>query len=303
MPGERRGGRLAGRSPGGEQRRQPPPGGGSLGAERPEIGGPAAMAEPGAPGALPPRRGGRAAAVAAMQPAAAIGHRRLAAGAAGPGARAAAGDRGEVAGGVAVAQPAGAVRGSRPGAAPGGRRAAQVGDTPVRAGTAATIASRPTASGPTALIFGNAPGEANHLLDHPVLAAQLVQCHHADAIALHHARHHRGQPRRLRPDPLLRRRLEPVDQAVEPRRQPHDDPVADRELVTEQRSQRRPDRGRLGRRGGELARPGGQRELQRVLRGFARVASLPSLRSLCHGTPPCDLSPGTDHTRKGAITQ
>jgi hypothetical protein len=75
-------------------------------AERDEVGGIGAVAQPGGAGRGEPDGAPRAGALAAMQPAPAIGHGRLAAGVAGAGAGAAARSGGEIAGGVAVAQAA-----------------------------------------------------------------------------------------------------------------------------------------------------------------------------------------------------
>jgi hypothetical protein len=190
-----------------------------------------------------------------MHPAAAIGHRRLAAGAARPRARAAARHRREVAGGIAVAQPAGAGRGSG-----AGRRAGGLSVGVARGcGTAAALAAGPALRAGVVVRLG--PIEPDILLDDPLLAPELVQRHHPDAIAFHHARHDCGEPRRLDAGAIVRRsRSQLVDHPVEPRRQPHDQPVADRELMPEQRSQRTPDSGRLRRRGGELAGAGGDGE-------------------------------------------
>src|SRR5438876_873235 len=66
----------------------------------------AAVDQAGRAGAREPGGGARAGALAAMEAAAAVLHRRLAAGPAGPRAGAAAWGREEVAGAVAVAQPA-----------------------------------------------------------------------------------------------------------------------------------------------------------------------------------------------------
>jgi hypothetical protein len=91
------------RSPGGDQPVDAPAALRRLGAQRDQRAGMAAVAQPGGTRGGEPGRRPWAGALAAMQPAAAIGHRRLAAGAAGARAGAAARDGGEIAGRVAVA--------------------------------------------------------------------------------------------------------------------------------------------------------------------------------------------------------
>src|SRR5262245_27656695 len=83
------------------------------GAERDPLGGVGAVAQAGPPCGGETGGGARPGAVAAMQAAAAVGHGGLAAGASGPGARAAARRPGEVAGRIAVEQLAKAGGGRR----------------------------------------------------------------------------------------------------------------------------------------------------------------------------------------------
>jgi hypothetical protein len=80
-----------------------------------------------------------------------------------------------------------------------------------------------------------------------------VQRHDADAIALHHPRHHGCQTRSLNARArVAAARPDLVDHRVEPSGQPHRQAVGGCQLMPQQRSQRTADRGRLRRCGSEL---------------------------------------------------
>jgi hypothetical protein len=226
------------------------------------------VAQPRAAGAAAAGGGSRPAARAAMEAAAPVGHGRLAATAAGPRARAAARHRGEVTAGVAVAQTAAAgCSGGHGGRGGGGGRERGAGVV-LRIAAAATAAAAAAARARRVLVLIRAPAQPDDGLAQPLLAPQLVQRHHADAVAFHQPGDDAGEPRRLEAGAVVARvvGVQHVDHSVDPRRQPHHQPMADRKLMPKQRRERIRDRGPLRRGVGELAGTGGRRKRQSAMR-------------------------------------
>jgi hypothetical protein len=289
------------RSPGGDQPVDATAALRRLGAQRDQRAGVAPMAQPGGARGGKPGRGPRAGALAAMQPAAAIGHRRLAAGAAGARARAAAPDGGEIAGRVAIAQAATVLRRVGQGGEIGpearwaldgiwrrrgaGRRrkgaaAIAAAAATVAARAAAAFATRAAAVARRVVPGAVAPGQPDdlHLLGAIGQGPHLGQRLEAQAIALHHPGDRPGELGHLgdRAIGLTRRCLaDAADEGLDLGREPRHQGVADGELVGQQRVEQH----RAG-----IALAG----------GFREIAGAGSL-----GEGKCQLVSGIDGGRRG----
>jgi len=172
--------------------------------ERDKVGGAGAMQKARLARALQPRFGLRARTLAAMQAAAAIGHGRLAAGAARARARAAARRRGEVAGRIAVVEAA-RLRGTRFGGRAATRRSSGGAGGRGGRGCRAVAGCRAVPVAPPA----PAPAQHDHLLAGFAGRGrtQSGEREQAEAVAFHEPAGGRGEARGLEAHAPLVRRL------------------------------------------------------------------------------------------------